>query len=129
MKQVVGSRQSRLIDLLMGEKLRLWNELRFELFEKLGNNLNQQYEIPQDNGDRSVLEQLEETGLAIADIRSEKLTQLDNALIKLNNDSYGICDDCGKEIDEARLQVSPFAACCAVCQQHREGAEEVPGRY
>lgn len=123
------TRQSRLKDLLQKEKRTLWNELRIELFDKLGKDLNKQYDIPLDTGERSVLDLLEDTGLAIADIRSEKLVLLDNALSKLDNSSYGICDDCGKEIDEARLHVSPYAACCAACQQGREGSVKTPTGY
>jgi DnaK suppressor protein len=121
MVQADNARHVRLKNLLLEEKRRLWNELRVEIFDKLGNNINMQYDTPLDIGDRSVLDLLGDTGLAIADIRSEKLTLLENALIKLENDSYGICDDCGVEIDEERLKIFPYAACCTVCQQRREG--------
>jgi DnaK suppressor protein len=124
-----GTRQTRLYDLLVEEKRRLWNELRFELFNTLGENLNKQYDIPLDIGERSVLDLLEDTGLTVADIRIEKLTLMDNALLKLENGSYGICDECGKDIDEARLNVFPYAACCAVCQQQREGTRKTGTHY
>lgn len=129
MEKAGDTRQTRLYDLLMEEKCRLWNELRFELFDTLGENLNKQYDIPLDIGERSVLDLLEDTGLTVADIRIEKLTLMDNALHKLKSGSYGICDECGEEIDEARLNVIPYAACCAVCQQLREGAGKTAPRY
>lgn len=122
-------RQTRLKDLLLGEKRRLWNDLRIELFDKMGINISKQYDIPQDIGDRSVLDLLGDTGLALADIHSEQLTQLDDALTRLDNGRYGICDDCGKEIDEARLNISPYAACCALCQQQREGIKKASAHY
>lgn len=123
------TRQARLKSLLLEEKRTLWNELRIELFDKLGKELNKPYDIPMDTGERSVLDLLEDTGLAITDIRSEKLTLLDNALSKLDTGSYGVCDDCGREIDEARLQISPYAACCAACQQQRERSGKTAARY
>lgn len=129
MVQIDDSRQTLLKDILLHEKRRLWNELRVELFDELGVDLNTQYEIPQDIGDRGVLDLLEDTGLAIADIRRAHLTQMDEALSKLKSGIYGICEDCGMEIDEARLQVAPYAACCVVCQQQREIPEKQAAQY
>ncbi len=124
-----NKRQSRLQEILEGEKRRLWNEVRVDLFDKLGVDLNKQYDLPQDIGDRGILDLLEDTGLAIADIRTEQLIQMENTLLKLNNGSYGICDDCGKEINEARLHVSPYAACCTSCQQRRESPGKAVDHY
>jgi len=119
----------RLQELLTNEKRRLWNELRVDLFDKLGVDLNTQYDSPQDIGDRGVLDLLEDTGLAIADIRREQLSQMEDALLKLKTGSYGICNECGTEIDEARLQVTPYAVCCAECQQLREGSGKRAAQY
>lgn len=124
MIQTDDSRHALLQDILLHEKRRLWNELRVELFDELGVDLNKQYDIPQDIGDRGVLDLLEDTGLAIADIRREQLTQMDEALSRLKTGNYGLCEDCGKEIDESRLRVAPYAACCVGCQQRRE----IPGK-
>jgi len=129
MVQSDDTRHTRLQNLLISEKRRLWNELRVELFDKLGVDLNRQYDAPQDTGDRGVLDLLEDTGLAIADIRREQLTQIDSALSKLKAGSYGICDDCGAEIDEARLQVTPYAACCVACQHQMEMPEKMAACY
>lgn len=39
--------------------------------------------------------------------------------------SYGACEDCGTSILLERLQLVPFAECCAACQRKREGVPEV----
>lgn len=124
MSQGDDTRKAWLQDLLWSEKRRLWNELRVELFGQPGADLNKQYDIPQDIGDRGILDLLADTGLAVADIRREQLTQMDGALAKLENGTYGICEDCNKEIDTARLQVEPYATCCVKCLQLRE----IPGK-
>ncbi len=129
MTQADETREARLRALLLSEKRRLWNELRIELFETLGVDLHKQYDIPQDICDRGLLDLLEDTGLAVADIRRQQLTQMDGTQAKLEGGSYGICDDCGKEIDEARLHVAPYATCCVVCQQLREGPEKLNMQY
>lgn len=129
MTKADDTRHAKLQALLLEEKRRLWNELRIELFDKLGVDLHKQYDIPQDIGDRGILDLLEDTGLAVADIRMELLTQMDGAQVKLENGSYGICEDCGREVDEARLQVAPYAPCCVACQQRREGPEKLNMQY
>ncbi|HZS94590.1 MAG TPA: TraR/DksA C4-type zinc finger protein [Chloroflexota bacterium] len=44
------------------------------------------------------------------------LQQVNEALAKYENGTYGICDECGKEIPLARLQAMPEATHCIDCQ-------------
>lgn len=127
MPQADNKRHTRLKTLLMNEKRRLWSELRAELFDKLGEGLHNQYDIPQDIGEQGILDLLEDTGLAVVNIRREQLTQMEAVLKKYDDGSYGICEDCGKEIAEARLQVAPYVPCCLRCQKQREGPASLPG--
>ncbi len=127
MKSIDQNRQTRLKALLQDEKRSLWNELRIELFNELGEGLHTQYDIPQDIGERGILTLLEDTGLAVIDIRRQQLTQIEETLIKYENGSYGVCDDCGNEIDEDRLRVAPYSTCCVGCQEKREGPASPPG--
>lgn len=120
-------RQERLLVLLTEEKRRLWNELREDLFQKLGQDLHTQYDIPQDIAELGVIDQLADTGLAVADIRREELTRIEDALNRLKEGSYGVCADCSQLIDEARLRVSPCAPCCIRCQERREGPAAAAG--
>lgn len=126
MAKMDAERQARLKTLLMEEKRRLWNELRVELFAQTGEGLHAGYEVPVDIGDQGLLDLLEDTGLALADIRREQLTQMDEALKKLEKGSYGLCADCGEKIPEQRLKVAPYAICCVDCQQEREGHAAPP---
>jgi len=48
------------------------------------------------------------------------LAQIDRALHKLENGSYGRCDKCGKAIGEGRLRVAPFATLCVDCKRLEE---------
>jgi DnaK suppressor protein len=104
----------------MEEKRRLWNEVRVELFETLGEGLHGQYEIPRDIGEQGLIDLLADTGLAVSDIRRQELTAMNDALGRLEAGTYGICENCGEEIAEERLQVAPCAACCVKCQEQRE---------
>jgi DnaK suppressor protein len=120
-------RHARLRELLQERKRKMWNELRDELFRKVGEELHSQFEIPQDVGDQGLVDLLEDTGLNIADIRRQELTMMDEAMGKLERGSYGVCDDCGKEIVEERLKLVPFALYCVDCQTRREGPSYPPG--
>ena len=127
MARLSEERQARLKEFLLAEKRRLWAELRQELFEKLGEGLHSQYDVAQDLGEQGLIDLLEDTGLAVADIRRQELTKMDEALRKLAAGRYGICEECGEEIDVARLRVNPYASCCVRCQQRREGPAYGPG--
>ena len=48
------------------------------------------------------------------------LQQVDDALARLDNGTYGLCVNCGKEIDAARLTAIPYAPLCLDCQSKRE---------
>ncbi len=126
MARTDGERQKRLHDLLMEEKRRLWNELRAELFGKTGEELHSQHDIPRDIGEQGILDLLEDTGLAVADIRRERLTLMEEAIKRLEAGTYGVCEECGEKIDEARLKVNPYANCCIGCQRQRDTASAAP---
>ncbi|ELA09723.1 TraR/DksA family transcriptional regulator [Moraxella macacae 0408225] len=40
------------------------------------------------------------------------LDLVNSALMRLENDSYGICSDCGEDIEEKRLDIVPYATKC-----------------
>jgi DnaK suppressor protein len=45
-----------------------------------------------------------------------QLAEVERALQKLNEGTYGLCDQCGKPIDPARLEALPQASLCLVCK-------------
>lgn len=52
------------------------------------------------------------------------ITKVDKALDKIDKNTYGVCDNCEKDIDEARLEAIPYAALCAICQEKYEKTNE-----
>ncbi len=108
---------------LLEKKRELWIKVRDEYFRKLGKEYNDQFSNPQDMEDLSLVDLIEDTGLKIADIHKEQLVQMEDALRKLEEGTYGICDECGVEIDEERLEVMPFTTLCVRCQEKREGMQ------
>ncbi len=48
------------------------------------------------------------------------LDRIERALRKIEEGSYGICEDCGKEIPPERLEAIPYALKCRECQEREE---------
>jgi RNA polymerase-binding protein DksA len=51
---------------------------------------------------------------------TQSLKELDAALERIRDASYGKCDTCGGDIPPARLQALPFATLCVKCQAEAE---------
>jgi DnaK suppressor protein len=48
------------------------------------------------------------------------LAEIDAALQRIENGTYGTCTNCGKQIPEERLEALPWATLCIDCQRDRE---------
>jgi DnaK suppressor protein len=53
------------------------------------------------------------------------LEQIDAALKRIEDGSYGKCDECGKNIAKARLEAIPYAALCVRCAAKAEDGRAV----
>jgi DnaK suppressor protein len=58
-----------------------------------------------------------------------KLEAIDEALTRVDDGSYGLCEDCEGEITEGRLQALPFTRLCVTCQSDRERESRINKRY
>ena len=57
---------------------------------------------------------------ALMEMESETLRQIDEAIQRLSDGTYGVCSECDEKISEARLKALPFATVCRDCQAQRE---------
>ncbi len=64
-----------------------------------------------------------ELSLTLTDRERDKLRLIDEALSKINDGSYGICESCGDEIGEDRLRAMPLAKLCLSCKIDLERQE------
>jgi RNA polymerase-binding transcription factor DksA len=46
---------------------------------------------------------------------ADSIADIDRALAKIDDDTYGTCDVCGQEIGADRLEALPAASRCVVC--------------
>jgi DnaK suppressor protein len=59
----------------------------------------------------------------LVEINASTLAEIDTALLKIDEGTYGICELCEKPIHPDRLEVLPFASLCVKCQTSKEARE------
>lgn len=77
-----------------------------------------------DPADESVLSNRKETLFAQADRDSQLLNEVQEALRRIAEGSYGRCQQDGEWIDEVRLEAVPWARFCLKHQAMRDAAAE-----
>ncbi|MBN2471352.1 MAG: TraR/DksA C4-type zinc finger protein [Anaerolineae bacterium] len=58
--------------------------------------------------------------LAIRTSTEKRLRLVEDALTKFKQGTYGTCENCGKEIDIARLEAIPYTPYCLECAEARD---------
>ena len=58
--------------------------------------------------------------MALGDSERRELKEIERALEKIENDTYGVCELCGGEIGAARLEAIPTADLCISCKSSQE---------
>jgi DnaK suppressor protein len=75
-----------------------------------------------DPADLSVMDVNKELAFRQGERESQLVADIDQALLRIEEGSYGICARCGKLIDERRLEALPTARYDAECQAAIESA-------
>ena len=77
-----------------------------------------------DTEEQSLDDFVHEVDFALMQMKSETLARIDDALHRLEAGRYGSCDECGEDINSARLRALPFADLCRDCQEAIERAAQ-----
>ena len=75
-----------------------------------------------DTVDMSLMDVNKELALRLGERESQMIADIDQALLRIEEGSYGVCARCGKLIDERRLEALPTARYDAACQALIESA-------
>jgi len=73
-----------------------------------------------DSGDESVAREVVGLNAVISERQTQELSDIDAALQRIFENSYGVCVDCGIDIEFARLQAFPMAKRCIKCKLRHE---------
>ncbi len=82
-----------------------------------------------DSVDMSLADVNKEIAFRLGERESKMVAEIDQALLRMDEGTYGVCERCGKQIDERRLEAVPTARYDAVCQaiiEKNEGFEDPP---
>jgi DnaK suppressor protein len=79
--------------------------------------------------DQASSERDRELGLLLNDREREKLRNIDEALLKIEDGEYGICEECEEDIPLGRLKIVPFARYCVKCKADLEKLQAQTKRF
>ncbi|HEX8635278.1 MAG TPA: TraR/DksA family transcriptional regulator [Pyrinomonadaceae bacterium] len=82
-----------------------------------------------DSVDMSLQDVNQELQLRLGERESQAVADIDQALLRIEEGSYGICQACNKPIDERRLEAVPTARYDAPCQsrlEEQQGLDDIP---
>lgn len=61
-----------------------------------------------------------EFSLQLAETERERLYELDKAIRRIDEGTFGQCEECGKDIRKQRIKAMPEAENCIECQEEKE---------
>lgn len=76
-----------------------------------------------DPTDRATQESDRNFELRIRDRERKLMNKVKEALDRIDNGEFGVCEECGEDISEARLKVRPVTTLCIDCKMEAEEKE------
>lgn len=104
------------------------DELRRRLGGELKDLRNYKSGDTGDSADLAFDSGSEEVASQLAELEARELRQIERALQRLKQGTYGVCEGCGKKIPVARLNALPFSTTCIQCQREMEMYGTMGGR-
>ena len=106
-------------------------EKRDEILAEAGKTLSEMTDqttnIPDPN-DRATIESGRSFELRIRDRERKLLSKIEEAIGRLDEGEYGVCDGCGEDIGIKRLEARPVTTFCIDCKTLQETKEKSQGK-
>jgi DnaK suppressor protein len=100
------------------------DEMKEKILAEMNQAMRAEREGSKDEGldtyDLASEERDREISFILSDRERVKSGAIDDALQRIADGSYGVCESCGLEIGEERLEALPFTRLCRDCQQDQE---------
>ncbi|MGB9734921.1 MAG: TraR/DksA family transcriptional regulator [bacterium] len=101
-------------------------KMKAEIMDELARKkaaLEEEKSIEIEEGDAIAEDRNREYEYLLTTMETKKLKQINEALAKIEDGTYGICEECGEEIPLARLKILPFTKLCVDCASNVEKEE------
>jgi DnaK suppressor protein len=118
-------RREALQRMLLSKRQEIIREIEGNLGQSLTEDQQRRLESARDVGDQALMDLDRELGISLMEMRNRRRQAIDEALMRLNEGTYGICAECGIEVSEKRLEAVPFAKLCVQCQSRQELLEKI----
>lgn len=86
--------------------------------------MNDDDETFPDPNDRATLESDRNFTLRIRDRERKLISKIEKAIERIEDGSFGICEECGCEISARRLEARPVTTLCIECKEEQERKEK-----
>jgi RNA polymerase-binding transcription factor len=120
-----STRFKELEEMLYEKKRQTVRDLEEQLGRQLSPDLRERIRTALDAGDQSTLDLFESIDLSLLEMKNQTLKNIERAIRRVKDRSYGNCEECGVEIPNRRLMAIPFARTCIACQEKRELIEKI----
>ena len=100
--------------------LELYNEIAGEVTQLRNEGFSLGTDAVQDMADEAANTYTRQILLNLSEREREQLRLVEEALQRIADGTYGVCEDCGEEISRARLEAVPYATLCVECKSLRE---------
>ena len=118
-------RNELLKKLLLKKRNEVVAGLEAQMGRKLIRETGQKIDSAMDSADQSALDMDQGIDYSLLEMKYEQYKDIADAFRKLQNNTYGLCEECGLEIDIKRLQVNPLARFCISCKTKKEEIEKI----
>jgi len=121
----VLKRHELLKKILLKKRNEVVDGLEAQMGRRLTREMGQKIDSAMDSADQSALDVDQGIDYSLLEMKYEQYKDIADAFRKLQNKTFGLCEECGEEIDIKRLEVNPLARFCISCKTKKEEIERI----
>jgi DnaK suppressor protein len=118
-------RHELLKKILLKKRNEVVEGLEAQMGRRLTRETGQKIDSAMDSADMSSQDMDQGIDSSLLEMKYEQYKDIADAFRKLQNKTFGLCEECGEEIDIKRLQVNPLARYCIACKTKKEEIERI----
>lgn len=120
-----AKRNEYLRQILLKKRAEVVKGIEDQLGRKLSVTPGQAVDSAMDSADLSSQDMDQGVDYSLMEMRYEQYKDIADAFRRLENGSYGLCEECGQEIALKRLEVNPLARYCVACKTQLEEMQKI----